>query len=172
MRCSGQSVTSFINLKHGRGVPRVIPSPLVERPMHFGKARCGGGWPMSPIVCSTVQQSSMHCTSILHNPQLIRNLHLVLSLNTTSLSLPMAPRMLSIFAPFSLQLGSNAQLHQQAQTMIWYAESHFRQALIKISQADHRDQAWMQRCLLTELVSVPPSYIPTQLMRGSRDSSS
>ena len=67
----------------------------------------------------------------------------------------MAPRMLSIFSPFSLQHGSNPQLHQRAQQIIWYAESRFRQALIKISQADHRRQAWMQSCLQEELVRPP-----------------
>ena len=45
----------------------------------------------------------------------------------------MAFGMLSIFSLFSLQLGLNAPLHQQAQTTIWYAKSRFRQALIRIS---------------------------------------
>jgi hypothetical protein len=56
------------------------------------------------------------------------------------------------FNHFSLQLGSKKPLHQHLQAIVWYAESRFRQALIKISHADRQRQTWMQSCLADELV--------------------
>ena len=42
----------------------------------------------------------------------------------------------------------------QCQRVVWYAESRWKQALIKISKADHRQSIWMQRTLQEELVSL------------------
>ena len=60
--------------------------------------------------------------------------------------------MLSLFHPFSLQVGSNEAVHYRTQQIVWYTESRFRQALIKISQADIQHQKWMQAYLQQELV--------------------
>jgi hypothetical protein len=76
----------------------------------------------------------------------------------------MPGRTLHLFSPFSLKHGSNHKVHRQCQRVVWYAESRWRQALIKISKADVRHRSWMQRALQEELVSLhvirspPPTH--------------
>ena len=68
------------------------------------------------------------------------------------------------FSLFSLQHGSQETLHRQTQKIVWYAESPFRQALIKISEADNERQKWMQTWLHDEIVCILfiiPEPIPT-----------
>jgi hypothetical protein len=69
------------------------------------------------------------------------------------MSLP-PPRILNVFTPFSLQIGSNHHLHRRSQSIVWYAESRFRLALIEISKADSDRQVWMQMCLIEEIVGL------------------
>ncbi len=64
----------------------------------------------------------------------------------------MSKRMLSLYSPFSLQLGSNRNLHRRNQQIIYYAESCFRVALVKISKSAHRHQQTLQHLLQQELV--------------------
>ena len=58
------------------------------------------------------------------------------------------------FNPFSLQHGSNQDMHAKVQEVIYYGESRCRQALNDMSKADVRHQAWMQRSLQQELVCI------------------
>jgi len=58
------------------------------------------------------------------------------------------------FNPFSLQHGSNHDMHAKVQEVIYYGESRCRQALTDMSKAGARHQAWMQRSLQQELVCI------------------
>lgn len=62
-------------------------------------------------------------------------------------------RQIRIFNPFSLQLGADSDCHRELQTIIWYAESRFRQALLVFHDATEPKQRWMQTALRAELVS-------------------
>lgn len=66
----------------------------------------------------------------------------------------MSNRVLKLFSPFSLQLGSHQEWHQATQRLIWYAESRFRLALKSINEANYDGQTWMQDYLQDELVCV------------------
>ena len=48
------------------------------------------------------------------------------------------------FSLFSLQYGANNKVHQKTQQVLWYVESWFRQALIKIIKANDWCWTWMQ----------------------------
>jgi hypothetical protein len=54
--------------------------------------------------------------------------------------------------PFALQHGSNLQIHEKIQQIIFYAESRFWTILTNISNADQEHQAWTQNLLQQELV--------------------
>lgn len=64
-----------------------------------------------------------------------------------------ASHSLKLFNPFSLQLGSGYVQHLGIQNRIYYAESRFRQALLKINRDNGRRRAWMQKALKAELAS-------------------
>ena len=66
--------------------------------------------------------------------------------------MPECRKSLRRFSHFSLQIGSTNKLHTRLQAIVWYVESRFRQALIKISRADHKQQQWMQWLLANEVV--------------------
>jgi hypothetical protein len=75
-------------------------------------------------------------------------------LSSTILDHTMTTPILRLFSYFSLQWGSEEVLHHRTQLIVWYAESRFRQALIKISQADIRRQKWLQIYLKEEVVGL------------------
>jgi hypothetical protein len=64
----------------------------------------------------------------------------------------MARLQLSLYNPFSLQIGSSEYVHRTAQTIVLYAESRFRKALLKIIEAGDDRWKWMQSYLQKELV--------------------
>ena len=64
----------------------------------------------------------------------------------------MSNKTLSIFNPFSLQLGPKGPLQMHTQEIIWYAESRFHAVLLDINQANVIKQRWMQKTLYSELV--------------------
>ena len=66
--------------------------------------------------------------------------------------MPDLRRYLCRFNHFDLQTGFKYPLHCHLQEIIWYGKLRFQQALLKISQATHKNQIWMQQCLVDELV--------------------
>ena len=64
----------------------------------------------------------------------------------------MSNKTLSIFNPFSLQLGLKGPLQMRTQEIIWYVESQFHAVLLEIDEANVIKQKWMQKTLYSELV--------------------
>ena len=59
---------------------------------------------------------------------------------------------LSVYSPFSLQLGPKVQCQRHVQEIIWYAESRFHQVLLEVEHANFVKESWMQRILYAEVV--------------------
>jgi hypothetical protein len=96
----------------------------------------------------------------------MQHIHAVsyLSFHTT---IPMSNNTLTAFNPFALSSGSKQDDHLKMQEVIYYGESRFRQALIKISTAHADLQRWMQKWLQTELVGTPYPDLSVARSRSS-----